>query len=238
MPARDTHVSKPIVAAPEQDALPDGASEQINVSTAGPNDRQRSDRSIPRLVVEAMLILLSVAVGFIAAEFGDYREDRRLARFVLQNILSEVESNAQALDSLVIQHRAWQAALASPAATEAGQSGFDVMFALRPAEDVTIGLPLKQAAWNTAVSTGALRLLEYDVAAALSEIYAYQTLMSENHNRLVGTALYNAGTFNPATRAESVRLLWGVMAEVAGNEQTLLALYGKHLPLLRQAIGA
>jgi hypothetical protein len=112
------------------------------------------------------------------------------------------------------------------------------MFALRPGEDVTIGLPLNQAAWNTAVSTGALRLLEYDVAAALSEIYGYQTLMAENHNRLVGSALYNAGTFNPATRAESVRLLWGVMAEVAGNEQTLLALYRKHLPLLRQAIRA
>lgn len=231
-------MSTPIAATPEPDTQAHGESERTNASPAVPSDRQRSDRSIPRLVVESLLILMSVAVGFLAAEFGDYREDRRLARFVLQNVLAEVESNALALERLTAQHRAWQAAMASPTAAESGQTGFDVMFALRPAEDATIGLPLNQAAWNTAVSTGALRLLEYDVAAALSEIYGYQILMTENHNRLVGTALYNAGTFNPATRAESVRLLWGVMAEVAGNEQTLLALYQRHLPLLRQAIGA
>jgi len=195
----------------------------------------RARRPTSRVVVDALLILLSVGVGYAAAEIGDYREDRALAGFVLQNVLDEVEANAAVLDSLVAKHRQWQAALAADGAAEAGPSAYDVMFAVRPGADVTIGLPLKSAAWSTAVSTGALRLFDYEVAAALSEIYGYQDLMTANHNRIVTGALYSPAAFDPGARSQTVRLLWGVMAEVSGNEGALLSLYRRHLPLLRGA---
>jgi hypothetical protein len=94
---------------------------------------------------------------------------------------------------------------------------------------------LRRAAWNTALSTGALRLLDYDVAAALSEIYGYQELMTENHNRFATSALYQAAAFDPRSRESSVRLMWGVLGEIAGNEEEILRLYRQHLPLLRRA---
>ena len=58
--------------------------------------------------------------------------------------------------------------------------------------------------------------------------------MSNNHNRIASAVLYTPATFDPASRAASVRLMWGVMAEIAGNELYLRDLYRKHLPLLKR----
>lgn len=186
-------------------------------------------------MIETMLILVSIGVGFAAAEFDDYREDRELAAVVLRNVRAEVEANAALLDSLVVQHRTWADALGEVDLARAGGSAYETLFVTRPDAGVTIGVPLKSAAWNTAVSTGALRLLEYDIAAAFSEIYGYQELMTENHNRFVASALYDRAAFDPATQRATVRLMHGIMSEIAGNEQVLLDLYRKHLPLLREA---
>jgi hypothetical protein len=41
--------------------------------------------------------------------------------------------------------------------------------------------------------------------------------------------------FDPAARAVSAKLIWAVMSELAGNEDALVRLYRKHLPLLERA---
>jgi hypothetical protein len=206
-----------------------------NEPTAQETAATRMDRGMVRWLVEAALILVSVAVGFGAAEFGQYRESRALERAVLAGVRAEVEANLAALEPLLVKHRQWQAALAGATASDTAKTAFDVLFVLRPDAGVTIGMPLKRAAWNTAVSSGALRLLDYDAAEAISEIYGYQELMVENHNRLVGAALYSPATFDPAMRQTAVRVLWGVLSEIAGNEAALRDLYVKHLPLLQSA---
>jgi hypothetical protein len=38
-------------------------------------------------------------------------------------------------------------------------------------------------------------------------------------------------------RAVSAKLIWAVMSELAGNEDALVRLYRKHLPLLERAAG-
>jgi hypothetical protein len=191
-------------------------------------------RERSRLLIEVGFILVSVGVGFGLARLGDYWSDRALAEEALINLREEVEASASALDSLLVKHRAWQAALSQPGNSAAGENAFMTLFATRPDSAATIGVPLRAVAWNTAVSTGALRLLDYDVASALSEIYAYQALMTENHNRFTSAALYAPATFDPAQRDIAVRLLQGVMSEIVGNEGHLLTLYQKHLPLLRE----
>src|SRR3712207_9021472 len=54
--------------------------------------------------------------------------------------------------------RSWASALRNADVVNDRRSAFDIMFALRP-EGVSIGVPLRHAAWNTAVSAGALKLL-------------------------------------------------------------------------------
>lgn len=192
-------------------------------------------RSGWRWLGEGVLVLVSVMVGFAVSEFGNLREERALKSAVLQAVREEVERNLEVLEPLLANHREWQKTLAAAKPSDPPKAAVDVLFEARPDADINIGVPLRNAAWNTAVTSGALRLLDYPVAAALSEIYGYQDVMTANHNRLVGSALYQPAMFEPASGHASIRLLWGLISEVAGNEQYLRDLYLKHLPLLRQA---
>jgi hypothetical protein len=188
-----------------------------------------------RWLAEGVLVLASVLIGFAVSELGQYRDERGLAESVLRGVRIEVEENEAALTKLESQHSSWETAMAKADITPGKQSAVDVLLASRPSDNATIGVPLKRAAWQMAISSGALRLLDYDVAAALSEIYSFQDLLVENHNRLVSTTLYSTASFERSTSDAAVRMLRGVMSEIAGNEVALLDIYRKHLPLLRRA---
>ena len=184
---------------------------------------------------EAILILVSVALGFGASEFSQYRQERGLAASVLRAVRDEVVQNEATLRPLQAKHEAWQKALAKIDPAPSDKAGYQFLTEARPDADSPIGVPLKSAAWQMAVSTGALRLLDFDVAQALSEIYTAQMTMTEHHNQFVATALYVPATFDPAARVVATKVLWGVISEVAGNERYLLDIYRKQLPVLQRA---
>lgn len=186
-------------------------------------------------MVEGVLILASVLIGFAVSEFGQYRDERGLADSVLRGVRLEVEENEARLKTLEQQHSRWEVAMAKADRTSGNRSAVDILIATRPSDDATIGVPLKRAAWQMAISSGALRLLDYEVASALSEIYSFQDLMAENHNRIVSTTLYSTPAFERNASDAALRMLRGVMSEIAGNEVALLDIYRKHLPLLRRA---
>jgi hypothetical protein len=188
-----------------------------------------------RWLFEAVLILASVLIGFAVSEFGQYRDERGLAASVLRGVRAEIEANEASLAKLEAQHTLWARAMAKADRTSGNRSAVEILLASRPSDDATIGVPLKRAAWQMATSSGALRLLEYDVAAAVSEIYSFQDLMVENHNRLVASALYSPASFDTKASDAALRMLLGVMSEIAGNEVALLDIYRKHLPLVRRA---
>ena len=186
---------------------------------------------------EAIVILVSVALGFAASEFGQYRQERGLARMVLRAVVDEVKQNEAELSIAAVRHREWEKALrsADPAATD--KAAFWMLLESRPKDSGSITVALKSAAWQMTVSTGAMRLLDFEVGQAISDIYSTQALLTELHSRAVGQALWAPAAFDPAMRAASAKLIWAVMSEVTGNEQALVDLYRKHLPLLERAAG-
>ena len=55
----------------------------------------RSRRDLPRFLPEIALVLVSVALGFGAAQYGEYRNDRTLATRILGSLADELaESGA------------------------------------------------------------------------------------------------------------------------------------------------
>jgi hypothetical protein len=88
------------------------------------------------------------------------------------------------------------------------------------------------------VSSGALRLIDYGVAEALSEIYRVQEIATSNVDRLTNGALSSTATFDPTARVASVRLLWLTIEDIRTAEAFLLELYRKHLPIIRAAVEA
>lgn len=192
-----------------------------------------SGREQSRWLREGFLIVLSVALGFAFAQFGQYREDRQLSARIISNVQAELADNLNSLQPLVTLHRIWLDSLSKADTTRRNQSGLDVWFSTRPPlpADVKSAFPfLSHSAWNAAVSGGALRLIDYDLAADLSAIYRMQEVVNANINRLAQGALSSAATFDPNSRGPSVRLLWLTLADIESAERALLELYQKHLP--------
>jgi hypothetical protein len=189
-------------------------------------------------LAEGLLIVISVALGFWVAEFQRDREDRRVAARVLRGVQSEVEHNLRLLGPFVPMHSKWVDGLEKADTSSSAQSGLDVYFATRPPypSGSSSAFPfLRRSAWDAAQAGGALRLIEYDVAAALSDVYRAQEVVAHNLDRLASGVFVSIALFDPAHRVPSVRLLWLTMADVASSEEILLGLYRKHLPMIGAA---
>jgi hypothetical protein len=197
----------------------------------------------PNWLRESLFIVISAALGFGAAQYGEYRDNRELAARILRNITAEVEHNAAVLRPMVPVHRRWVATLAGADSVGAGRSALDVYFATRPElpRGATSPFPLfRRSAWDAALTGGGLRLIDYDLydlAADLSEIYRMQEIATDNVDRLAKGALSSVATYDPASRSAATRLLWLSLADIESAEEGLLRLYDQHLPALRAATG-
>jgi hypothetical protein len=189
-------------------------------------------------LLEGVFIVISVMLGFGVAQYRESRANRELAARVLKGIQEEVEHNLAALEPFVPIHKTWMDKLDKIDPSDNSKTGLDVFFATRPQlpPDAKSSFAfLRRSAWDTAVSGGTLRLIDYDLAAALSEIYLTQEIAQGNVGRLVNGPFSSATTFDPASKAASVRLLWLTMADIESSEEGLVELYKKHLPAIRAA---
>jgi hypothetical protein len=109
------------------------------------------------------------------------------------------------------------------------------VFATRP--NAATNFPvLRRGAWDAALSTGALRLVDYTLAARLSEIYQMQTVLESDADKVNSL---QGPFFDPTGRAASVQQLWFWITGVEHVEQQLLLpLYRQHLPAIRAAANA
>jgi hypothetical protein len=189
-------------------------------------------------LLEGVFIVVSVGLGFGVAQYRESRANHELAVRVLKSLQAEVEHNLETLAPLVPIHRVWTDALDKADVSNSTKSGLDLYFDTRPKlpEGAKSSFAfLRRSAWDAAVSGGTLRLIDFDVAAALSDIYVTQEIATSNVGRLVNGPFSSAATFDPANRAASVRMLWLTMADIQSSEAILIDLYRRHLPAIRAA---
>lgn len=198
-------------------------------------------RHAPAWLLEGVFIVASVALGFAVTQYGEHRAERELAGRALASLRAEIEHNTAVLAPMVPTHVRWAKALAKADRSTEGRSGIDVLFATRPPLPPHVPSPfpfLRQSAWDATVSGGALRLIDYGVAADLSEIYRVQETVNRNIDRLANGALSTTATYEPRSRDASVRLLWLTLLDIESAEAVLLDLYRKDLPAVRRAAAA
>ena len=189
-------------------------------------------------LLEGFFIVVSVGLGFGVAQYRESRANHELAGRVLKSLQAEIEHNLETLTPLVPIHRVWTDALDKADLSKSTKSGLDLYFDTRPR--MPEGAPssfafLRRSAWDAAVSGGTLRLIDFDVAASLSDIYVTQEIVKSNVERLVNGPFSSTATFDPASRAASARMLWLTMADIQSSEQILIDLYRRHLPAIRAA---
>ena len=201
---------------------------------APPSSRPR--KSLPVWLLEGLFIVLSVALGFAVAQYGESRSNRELSRRVLSGLQEEVEHNLQILESQVALHRRWLQALARAGDGKNGETARDVFLSTWPDFDPNnIQSPfrlLQRAAWDAALSTGALRLIDYEVAADLSEIYQWQQSLQTAVDNLPYTS---TAFFDVQTRSAAVQQFAFQLNAIELTEGFLLKAYRDHLPAIRAA---
>lgn len=181
-----------------------------------------------------MFIVLSVMLGFAVSEFGESRRERQLARQMLASVQAEIEYNRDALAPFLPFHGAWSTAIEKLEPTAGTGPGIDAFFAARPPVPPAIrqNVPfLRHAAWDTASSTGALRLIDYNLAAALSEIYGLQQYAASTFSAIFAQSAF----YDTAARGATIKLSQTMMTELVWIEGNLLKLYEQHLPAIRAA---
>jgi len=205
-----------------------------------PAEAPRPRKTVPAWLLEGIFIVVSVLLGFGVTQYGEYRDNREFAARALSSISAELASNRQSLEPLLPIHREWVEALFKADTSDTNRAAIDVYFALRPTlpEGAKSPFPfLRRSAWDAALAGGALRLIDYDTATMLSEIYRLQETATENVQRLANGALSSASTFDPADRSAAIRMLWLTMKDIETAESALLDLYRQHLPHIRSAAG-
>lgn len=200
----------------------------------------KAGRAVLPWILEALLIVFSVALGFWVSQLQQARADRELTGRVLASLQQELEHNVTQLEPYVAMHRDWRQAMTKPATEPADRAAFDVFFARRPSLPPGADTPfpaLGRSAWDATLSSGAIRLLDHETAAQLSDIYRLQQVVDANVERLANGALGAAATFDPVNRTPSLRLLWLTLADIESAEAILLRSYRRHLPAVRAAAG-
>ena len=198
-------------------------------------------KGVVHWLLEGVLIVVSVLLAFAVSEFREARAERDLTGRVLAGISAEIEYNLGVLEPFVPMHAEWMAALVKAEAAEGDQSGLQVWFATRPPLPLDGSTPfpsLRRSAWDAAVAGGSLRLVDYDVAAALADVYGMQEQATANVQRLATGALSTPAIYEPANRRASVGLLWLTLADIQSAEALLLARYREHLPTIVAAAAA
>jgi type II secretory pathway pseudopilin PulG len=185
-----------------------------------------------RLIFESALIILSVLLGLALSDWQSQRNDRALGRQALANFRREIETNLAALKRAQPRHA--QLATQLDSASRLGRPGemaFTAFASLIRDQGVATE-PLREAAWETAVSTGALRLIEYEQAAQLSELYLVQRSSIGQTIRLLSDRFMTPQNFDPATRESMLRTHGMLLTELSGQESYLIAIYQRVLTKL------
>jgi hypothetical protein len=216
-----------------------------NEKTAAPEHKVYISKTAMHWIFECLFIVVGVALGFAVAEYGQSRQERRLVVSLLHGLHDEIAYNITQLEPAIRKHRQWglnlsawlnaHAVKGAPPSTDV--AAYDTFLNTWPNVDRqkldlnNLELPfptLRRAAWDAAVSSGALRLMDYEVMAAVSELYGWQnslpTIPSDD------VEFFDREHHVPAT----LRTAFAMEALII-SENTLLNLYRKHLPAIRAA---
>jgi hypothetical protein len=185
----------PEPVAPEPSALESGATPsradhggaphpESRVPSRGPGLRAGPSGARParRFVVELLTITAGVLIALSLEGVREWVQERRLVREAQTSILQEISENLREVESTIEgePERRGKLDTALRLANElletetTGVTQVDLGFAVPE---------LSAASWDTAERTGAIGLMEYDLARAFSRVYEVQSLFTAHQDR-------------------------------------------------------
>lgn len=184
-----------------------------------------------RTLFESALIVISILLALAVAEL---QQDRELERLVARSLASfeyEISQNRNRIDDIYPFHLGLHSVLTELEAKEGSGSAEE----FRNILDSFQSAVLLTSAWETALATGALTHMDYEIVSALSLTYGIQNRFQELHNSGLRELLSVANLSNEnmaATTYAAVRY----MGDVTRAENELRVVYQQALELIETVV--
>lgn len=188
---------------------------------------------LPRVVFESFLIVISI---LMALALDEWQEELEIDELVTRSVTSferEIQQNKARVDDVIPYHAGllgiFKRLDASNDATTLTQYR-EVLSGLQPTR-------LLSTAWDTAVATGAFSRMDYELVAALSQIYDAQDRLNDLYSG-VGSALMPAVSRGSDIVDYSIYNAVRLMNELTAAEAELQAMYEVGLNLVDESLAA
>ncbi len=125
---------------------------------------------LPQVIIESVLIVVSILVALGLDSWRQDHEDQQLVRTALSNFLTEVQQNQIRVEDAIPFNLGLRLVLNQHYAVgdiETVDEFVSMVESYSPAA-------LQSTAWDTALATGSLAKMDYNLVAALSRIYRSQ----------------------------------------------------------------
>ncbi len=125
---------------------------------------------LPRVMFESMLIVVSILVALYLDEWRDDRQDAENIEHALANFVSEIRRNRAHVDDAAPFNKGLRHVLNRRQEVRAIESVATFVNIIESYNPVV----LQSTAWETAIATGALAKMDYQLVSALSLTYSLQ----------------------------------------------------------------
>jgi hypothetical protein len=184
---------------------------------------------LPRTIVESALIVISILLALTLDEWQEDLEIQELIDRSIVNFQNELTQNKSRIEDIGVYHRGVLQVLQRRtfvSDSESLEEFRNVMEALQP-------IVLTSSAWETAVATGALGRMEYELVSALTLTYNTQLRFDDDYRSTLRLLLspINLNKENlPITTYNAGRFV----TDVTSAESELSVYYAQTLELIKQ----
>lgn len=186
---------------------------------------------LSRVLFESLLITVSILAALALDEWRDDRQDAENIEKALSNFLSEIQQNKAAIDDAAPFNKGLRHVLSRRQEVKAIDSVTQFVNMIESYNSVV----LRSTAWETALATGSLAKMDYNLVSALSLTYGlqsrYQALNRTGMSELTSTQNLSADRLNLAVY-NSIRYL----DEVTQMETELGIVYSEAAAVVQSAI--
>ena len=182
---------------------------------------------LSRTLFESFLIVISILLALTVAAV---QEDREVEELVIRSLASfkyEISQNRSRIDDIYPFHLGLHSVLTELEAKEGSSSAEE----FRNILDSFQSAVLLTSAWETALATGALTHMDYEIVSALSLTYSIQNRFQEMHNTGLGDLL-SAENFLKENLAATTFVAIRYMGDVTRAESELQVVYQQALELI------
>lgn len=131
---------------------------------------------LPRAIVESALIVMSILLALGLDEWQEDQEIQELIDRSVGNFRNELRQNMNRIEDVSAYHKGVQQLLINRSMAQSSQSVSEfrsIMEAMQP-------IVLTSSAWDTAVATGALGRMDFELVSALTLTYNTQQRFDES----------------------------------------------------------